>query len=109
MKPRSVLVFSAEDGPSYSRLVTAELQLRQILRLRLHGGAFLRAQRNQAGIREVAELARRRIADEFRDVLTDAGDHRDVRLLHVEEQRPRDRVRALGDRIELSATPTLDP
>src|ERR671924_2350246 len=79
----------------------SEPQLREILRLFLRGAALLHRERNQTCLREIAELARGRIAHELRNVLADAGDAPDVRLLHIKEQRAGYRVCAVGDRVEL--------
>src|SRR5215470_1891004 len=46
-------------------------------------------QRDEAFVGEIAIFAGGLVAHEFRDVLLDPGDHPDVGILHVEEQRAR--------------------
>src|SRR5688572_17345527 len=81
--------------------LTAEVQLHEVLRLRLHRGALFVRERYQTALRQIPELAYGGIARELRDVFEDAGDTPDVSLLHVEVERPRDGILAVGDRVEV--------
>src|SRR5688572_24844912 len=80
--------------------VIGEVQLRKILGLRLNVFPLLIGQRNEPIVAQVAELADGRVTREFCDVLADAGNHSDVRFLYVEEQRPRDGILAVGNRLK---------
>src|SRR5688572_18204796 len=81
--------------------LTAEVQLHEVLRLRLHRGALFVRERYQTALRQIPELAYGGIARELRDVFEDAGDTPDVSLLHIEVERPRDGILAVGDRVEV--------
>src|SRR5215510_13440333 len=98
MRPRGVLVVSVRDGSSYA---VSQVQLGQALRLGLRFAALVIGERYQAAVGQIAELAHGTVAHELGDVLADAGDAPNVRLLDVEVERPRDGILAVGDRVEV--------
>src|SRR4051794_18882737 len=68
---------------------------RQLHRSGTHSGDLVLGQRDQPLVGEIAILADRGLAGELGDIFADAGDHADMRVLDVEEQRARDRVLAV--------------
>src|SRR3546814_222111 len=63
-------------------------------------GALVLRQRDQAAIRKKAVRAEGAVAGELRDILLDARDGSDMRLLDVEEERAGHRVGTGGDVLE---------
>ena len=76
-----------------------------------HAGAHLgqlgSRQRDQPLVRQVALVTHRTLADVLGHELAHAGDHVEVRLLHVDEQRARHRVLARRDVSKVGATPSI--
>ncbi len=64
-------------------------------------------QRNQSLVREITKVAPRGIARELLQILADARNDVDVGFLHIEEQRPCDRIAPLGDASNSGTTPSM--
>src|SRR5690606_23125791 len=65
-----------------------------------HALALSIAERHEAELREIAEIAGGAFAHELAQIALDTRNHADVRLLHIEVQRPRDRIAAVRDAVE---------